>query len=63
MMKALHRGEQGLCKVVEVTLDGIHPTGETTRILGWGDLDGTAEVYEADSGAYEILIPIRERGA
>ena len=60
-MKALQIDKQGLAQVITLPdvgrLEGIHRTTETTEINGWGDLDGTARVYAADSGAYEVLIP------
>lgn len=63
-MKALQSDKQGLCSPIDLpTLDGIKKTSHMTEIKGWGRLDGMAEVWEAESGAYEIFIPLRSLGA
>jgi hypothetical protein len=35
----------------------LRPTGEATRLLGWGDDDGNAIIVSEGDGAPEIVVP------
>lgn len=60
-MDALLVDRDGLGKRVDITDDDLFDAGceivGQTAIKGWG-IDGPAEIYKPESGAYEILIPI-----
>lgn len=40
----------------------LTPTGKKETLLGWGESDGLAEVFETDSGI-EVIVPERSVSA